>query len=294
MTLTVACRATDQDKHRNDVNSLLFHKGKLYSGGDDGLVKVWSDDLVKQQEVQAHASSVYSLAASEDSLYSCSNDGTVKQWDLNTLAPKGTLIDEKQKEFYKLVYAIGRLFVADNEGNVNVYKDNKYQGQVDVAENVKDLVVSGHFIFTVKDLDLIVAEIKLDGDSVQYGYKAEFMGRAPVTLIGDKLLAFVAREGKEILLHQNSEAAKFGQAARIAHGSELIINALAGAQWGNEEVLFSGGWDKLVRKWKIRNGSPSDEGSANVDIVVNSLATGSAGSVYAGGSDGHLVRVDVS
>lgn len=40
MTLTVACRALDADKHEKDVSTLLYHKGKLFSGGDDGKIKV--------------------------------------------------------------------------------------------------------------------------------------------------------------------------------------------------------------------------------------------------------------
>lgn len=40
MTLTVACRAGDADKHDRDVTALAFYKGKLYSGGDNGKIKV--------------------------------------------------------------------------------------------------------------------------------------------------------------------------------------------------------------------------------------------------------------
>lgn len=41
------------------------------------------------------------------------------------------------------------------------------------------------------------------------------MGRAPVALIGDDLFAFVTREGKEILLHENDMASGFKQVARV-------------------------------------------------------------------------------
>lgn len=40
MPLRVGCRADDADKHEFDVNFLLYKKGKLYSAGDDGRIKV--------------------------------------------------------------------------------------------------------------------------------------------------------------------------------------------------------------------------------------------------------------
>lgn len=40
MPLHVSTRADDADKHSNDVNALVYVKGKLYSGADDGKIKV--------------------------------------------------------------------------------------------------------------------------------------------------------------------------------------------------------------------------------------------------------------
>lgn len=40
MPLRIDCKANDSDKHVFDINHLLFHKGKLYSGADDGKIKV--------------------------------------------------------------------------------------------------------------------------------------------------------------------------------------------------------------------------------------------------------------
>lgn len=40
MPLHVSTRADDVDKHVNDVNALVYAKGKLYSGADDGKIKV--------------------------------------------------------------------------------------------------------------------------------------------------------------------------------------------------------------------------------------------------------------
>lgn len=119
MPLQVRTRADDADKHANDVNALIYRNGKLYSGADDGKIKVWEEDLKFVAETQAHPSSVFSLAASNDTLYSCSNDGTVKAWELGTLKEKGTII-VGQDEFWKVKFVDGKLYVGDNQGGVSL------------------------------------------------------------------------------------------------------------------------------------------------------------------------------
>lgn len=45
MPLKVLTRADDSEKHEWDINCLLFHNGKLYSGADDGKIKVKTNVL---------------------------------------------------------------------------------------------------------------------------------------------------------------------------------------------------------------------------------------------------------
>lgn len=40
MPFQIRTRADDGDKHIYDVNCMIYHKGKLYSGADDGKIKV--------------------------------------------------------------------------------------------------------------------------------------------------------------------------------------------------------------------------------------------------------------
>ncbi|XP_050304051.1 uncharacterized protein LOC126741602 [Anthonomus grandis grandis] len=297
MTLTISCRATDADKHDKDVSELLYHKGKLYSGGDDGKIKVWSADLVKEAEIQAHILPVFSLAASEDTLYSCSSDGSVKCFDLNTLKEKTALKENEKVEYWRVRYTNGNLYVGDNEGNVSVYKNNQFYGFVNVAEPIKDMQVLEPYVLTVQDSDLVITEFKLGGESIQWATDSNIPGRGPIALIGSKLFALIDRDGKEILLHSTNKHAEFKQLAKIVHGSadDRIINALCGIQWGEQKFLFSGGWDKVLKKWKVINDQGlSDEGSVEVDLVINSIAAGDDNQVYAAGSDGHIVRVQAS
>lgn len=73
----------------------------------------------------------------------------------------------------------------------------------------------------------------------------------------------------------------------------MIVNALCGYQISDGVLLFSGGWDKVVKQWKITNDDVQFVNECNVDIVVNSLLCGEKGEIYAGGSDGHIVRIDI-
>lgn len=68
---------------------------------------------------------------------------------------------------------------------------------------------------------------------------------------------------------------------------------MAGVKWNDQEQFFSGGWDKLLKRWTIKNNCPTNEGSVDVDVVINAIVCGENGQIYVGGADGHLVRVDV-
>ncbi|KAJ8984654.1 hypothetical protein NQ317_009882 [Molorchus minor] len=215
--------------------------------------------------------------------YSCSNDGTIKLFALD-LKEKDILVKDDQIEFSKVFYSNGWLYSADNEGNVKLFKNNKFFDSFNVAEAIKDMVVSNNIVYTVKDVDLNITgksnlmvsvaffssfgypqhvhakktKYNLSGEKLQYGSKKVFMGKAPVAL--------------------------------GAH--EMIINTLAGTKWNQRTVLFSGGWDKLV-KWNIDEDIVKLESQLDVEIVVNSIAIGDRGEIYVGGGDGHIVRVEI-
>lgn len=47
MPFDIRTRADDADKHSNDVTTLVYYKGKLYSGADDGMIKVSQRNVLK-------------------------------------------------------------------------------------------------------------------------------------------------------------------------------------------------------------------------------------------------------
>ncbi|KAJ8952924.1 hypothetical protein NQ318_006541 [Aromia moschata] len=277
MGFRIGCRADDADKHASDVNCLVYKKGKLYSGGNDGKIKCWSNDLTKLAEVQAHDCPIYSVAASDDAIYSCSSDGAVKSFTLDNLSPKEKLIHEDHTEFWKLYHSQGCLYAGDDEGSIKVWKNNQFFGSLLTAEPIKDMAVSHHIVFTVKDSDVCITEVKVDGETLQFGVKKTYTGRAPLTLIGEKLFSFVNREGKDIIVHENNDASHFPEVTKVEGAHGMVINALAGTTWNDKPTLFSGGWDKKVKKWIVDGNTIKANGDLDLDLVVNAIAIGDQG-----------------
>ncbi|CAH1967558.1 unnamed protein product [Acanthoscelides obtectus] len=296
MPMRVGCRVDDADKHGFDVNALLYHEGILYSAGDDGKIKAFTPDLTKIAEVQSNPCSVFSIAADRSSLYSCSNEGTIKIFELKTLKEKGQLVKDDKIEFWKIKVVNDLLFSGDNEGNIKVWQSGVYQGFFNTAEPIKDFEISSNHCFSVKDNDVYISDFMLPAaptEKLQYGDKGSFMGRAPIALIGDKLFAYVSREGMDICINENNPASKFKLVTKVKGAHEKVIIALRGVVWNNKLTLFSGSWDKTVKKWNIDDDIVKLDSSLDVDIVVNAIAKGDKGEIYVGGSDGHVVRVEV-
>lgn len=289
MSISVDRKADENQKHEFDINCLFYKNDKLYSGADDGKIKVWSNDLKLLGEIQAHISSVFNLTASNLNLYSCSNDGTVKIWNLDSLQEKGTLIEDPDTEFWKLGWANDYLFVGDNQGNIRVYNNDTYYGILSIAEPVKELILAETTLFTA-NMDITITEVKLEGKNIQYGYKKSIQGKLPIAYVENKL-CFTDQQQRNIIVHERDEK---DLTKKITEHSahELIILALVAVNW-NKINLFSGGWDKVVKRW-ILNGERLDEGGCcKVDVVVNCLVVGDKGVVYVGGNDGHLLRLKI-
>ncbi|XP_973588.2 uncharacterized protein LOC662397 [Tribolium castaneum] len=293
MPLHVATRADDADKHEFDVNQLIYHKGKVYSGADDGKIKMWAPDLKFLKEVQAHPCSIFSITANDNTIYSCSNDGTVKGWELETLKEKKLFLEDKEVEFWRVKHDKGVLYIGDDQGNLRIYKNcETFYGSINVAIPVKDLAIKDNLIFAAKDNDVIVTDLHLQGEKPQFGIKATIMGRGPLALVDDKAI-FMSREGKDIIVNQIMEQQHFKEIARVAGAHDMIINGATAVNWDGNALLFTAGWDKLIKQWKVANDSLKLDGSCTIDFIVNTMVYGDKGQVYVAGGDGHVARLDL-
>jgi len=291
MPFAVRTRADDCDKHASQVNTLIYHNNRLYSGADDGKIKVWEEDLKLVGTIDAHSRSIFSLVANDNTLYSCSNDGTLKSWTLHDLKVEKTLL-KGENELWKLCFSENTLYVGDNEGNVKLFKDNKLASMVNLLEPVKDMLIIGNLVYTIKDLDLVITELYSgSGNLGSFGLRKTIMGRAPVCIAGERL-CFCSRSGKDILVHENSTDLDFKEVTHAKGAHEMIINALCGVKNDRKTFIYSGGWDRMLKQWRVFSSTIEKQNACPVEMRINVIAAGPEGEIYVGGSDGHIVRVD--
>ncbi|XP_018332202.1 myosin heavy chain kinase D-like [Agrilus planipennis] len=294
MTLSIKCRADDNDKHSSDVSCLLHHKSKLYSAADDGKIKVWSNDLKLLGTVEAHPCSVFSLTASEDTIYSCSNDGTIKSWTLD-LQEKG-LVYKGETEIWKVLYVNGILYAGDDQGDVMLFKNDKFFCGINILEPVKDMIIVGNVIYAIRDIYLTMVEIHIKEDGKgMYSIIKSVHGRGPINLTDGKLF-FMNREGKGLVVIESSKEKQYKEVAQLDNAHDLIINTIFAERFNNVTKIYTGGWDKLIKEWTLSPNNKIEPGrSCSVDFSVSIItSTGDGKILFAAGGDGHLVAIDIS
>jgi len=289
MPFAVRTRADVSDKHASDVNTLIYHKNRVYSGAADGKIKVWDEDLKLVGSIDAHSSAVLSIVADDNTLYSCSNDGTLKEWTLPDLKLKQTLL-KSENELWKLCFTDGLLYVGDNEGNVQCFFDDKLISMLNIVEPVKDMLVNDRLVYTVRDLNLVITEL-YPGVKESYGLFKTIKGRAPLCIAGERLF-LCSRNGKDILVHENSTDLDFKEITHGKDAHEKTINALCGVTNDRISLIYSGGMDKMLKQWKVFGSSLQKQNACPVEMCINAITAGPKGEIFVGGSDGHIVCVD--
>ena len=80
--------------HRGWVYCLLLHEGKLFSGGDDNVIRVWDLNTCLQLEaLEAHRNGVTSIVLAHNMLISASFDHYLVAWDFPSMLLR---IEEKR------------------------------------------------------------------------------------------------------------------------------------------------------------------------------------------------------
>ena len=77
-------------RHESCIRMVKFNQeqNKIFSCGDEGLVKVWDMGKVKRcYNLKGHSGgiSAFKICENNNELYSVSKDSTIKRWDLRTL-----------------------------------------------------------------------------------------------------------------------------------------------------------------------------------------------------------------
>ncbi|KAK7866600.1 hypothetical protein R5R35_010433 [Gryllus longicercus] len=281
MPLQVTARVSESERHLEDVYSVLFRNGKLFSSAADGKVKVWSSDLKLIKEFQAHQSVVYDMAIIGNTLYTCSNDGKVLAWDVETFEKKATLL-ESENEIYKFYVDNEKLYAGDDQGVVRLWENDEFLLVFNLVEEVRGLVVTDKLLFTVRDRDVCVTEI---GEKGHYATRKTIEGSSPICLVGNKV-CFVSRSATNIIVIDATKETGFKELNDLkAH--DMVINVLREA---GDSTLYSGSYDKFVKQWDLN--SFKCLSSCDTGECINALAIGNEGQVYAAGPNGFLCRID--
>ncbi|CAD6994559.1 unnamed protein product [Ceratitis capitata] len=280
------------EKHEGDITCLAYYNNQVFSGGADGKIKIWDNDLNLIKNVDAHEAYIYAMAINERNgkLYSSSCDGCVK-----FISPPYQQTEQLFccEDAIQAMYCDGEtLYTGDEKGVVTNWVDDKIKFKYNLVEEVKSLAAEKSLIYTVRDLDVVVSDM-IAGKSGKYSNKAVLPGKSPLALVGpvidDKrtFLAFADRTGKGLSFVKNLPQQKFENVWNLPDCHELIIQAIC----GDEKCLYSGGYDNKVKGWtNFDQSSPKALGEVEVGNCVNALVCGANNQVYIGTSDGIVRR----
>ncbi|XP_013186487.1 uncharacterized protein LOC106131821 [Amyelois transitella] len=257
---------------------------KFFVGSEDGSIRSFDATLVPSASWSAHAVQIFALAAGNGNVLSASNDGGVRVWstegqkiaDLPSAGPDVGVL----RVYGKAIYA------GDEGGNVLVYENNVEKARYNVLEEIKDLDLSPPFMFTVRDLDVTVTEIKPDESKSRFVTRHTMEGRAPLRVAGKRLLC-MARGGNNLRLHDASVDTTFKMLHEVKV-SDMIITSLSVCG----DYAWTGGWDGCVRRWKMAEDRLEPAGELNLGACINALHI-TPDSAYIVLSGGRIVSVKV-
>ncbi|XP_055384495.1 uncharacterized protein LOC129614120 [Condylostylus longicornis] len=289
--------AQDGEKHKSDVTCLAFVNGYLFSGGQDGCVKVWDDNLNLKRNINLFDADKYVFSLCVDvngRLYAAGSNGIVK------VVPSPLSSDES-KDIYKcaenpvqILFCHGEsVWAGDGLGILLHFENYKKIQQYEMVEEIKSLAVEGKLIYTIRDNDLCISEIH--PEKGLYLVKAVIPGKSPMKLIGPyvngqrSLIVTVTRDGRGLSILNNCPHRDFVKVWLKDNVHDMIINAIS----GNEKTLFSGGFDGIVKMWSDISDIGKLSGELNVGSCINSLCHGpNEQTVFVGTSDGYIRKVE--
>uniref|UniRef100_A0A1A9WYL1 Uncharacterized protein n=1 Tax=Glossina brevipalpis TaxID=37001 RepID=A0A1A9WYL1_9MUSC len=279
------------EKHEGDAMVIAYHKDHVFSGGVDGKIKIWDNDLNLMKSVDAHDAYIYALTVNHSGkLYSSSCDGFVK-----FMKPPYDKVEEllRSDDAIDALYCEGDiLYTGDEKGLVTNWENDKLLLKYNLVEEVKSLAAEKGWIYTVRDWDVVVSEL-VPGKSGKYVTRTVLDGKSPLCLLGPiltdrhKYIAYPDRTGKGLVLVRNVLPERFTIAWQLADCHEMIINGIC----GDEKCLYSGGYDNKVKAWTdLDEKKPKALGEIDVGSCVNFLCCGNNNNVYIACSDGIIRR----
>ncbi|XP_055380559.1 probable serine/threonine-protein kinase roco4 [Condylostylus longicornis] len=290
---------SESDKHEGDAICIVYHNGNIYSGGADGSIKIWDQDLnLKKDLIHHFGAYIYAIAVNyKGKLYSASNDGLVKFVENPLETTEGQNLMQSD-EAVQCLYCDGDfLYTGDDIGVVTQWENDRILLKFNLVEEIKSLAVESNLIYTVRDLDVLVTEIISGSKSGRYSTRMTIDGKSPLTLCGPivdgkrEFLSFCTRDGVGLKLVDNKKGKSFAKIWTKENCHSMIINSIC----GTDKTLFSGGYDKMVKMWVNIDKECKLGGEINLESCINSICNGENDhTIYAATSDGYIRKVAFS
>jgi WD40 repeat protein len=165
----------------NGLDLVLLPDGKLASGSDDGMIRVWDIGASQQvYQLRGHTSGVNALAAcGGNRLVSGSSDMTIRVWDL--AAPPMTDRTKSHSERVNALVRIdyGRVASASGDGTIKIW-------DIATGDVLKTLVDDGDWLYSLAVLP--------DGHLVSGGFRGAICYWDPIS--GEQTSRWLAHGGR--------------------------------------------------------------------------------------------------
>lgn len=175
-------------------------------------LKIWDESLRLLQSISVHDAYIYALAISASGdLYSSSCDGVLKvtRPPYDGQQPSRELMSS-ENAVQSMYWNDGILYTGDDIGVVSTWQNDQLLFMYNLVEEVKSMAAENAWIYTVRDLDVVVTQI-VPSKSGKFANRMVLPGRAPLILLGSKIdnnkhqyLAYADRTGKGLILTENA------------------------------------------------------------------------------------------
>ncbi|KAH9630721.1 hypothetical protein HF086_004012 [Spodoptera exigua] len=211
-------------------------------------------------------------------LFVGSEDGSIKTFEAN-LTPKESWTAHAVQPF-ALATDGDTLYSSSNDGGIRVWSMK--------GDQITELPSSGADVGALHVFDRQLYAGDEDGNVKES--KTRFMtrhtmeGRAPLRISGNRLL-FMSRDGNSLRLHDASVDTSFKSLDEVKV-SDMILTSLS----TSGQYAWTGGWDGVVRRYKMAGDKLEAAGDINLGGCINSLVA-AGGSAYVAVSGGKLVHL---
>ncbi|XP_055389248.1 uncharacterized protein LOC129618489 [Condylostylus longicornis] len=285
----------EEAAHDGEITCVFFesNNGLLFSGGEDGKIKIFDKDLKLKKLLNHHDSYICTLVVSpKGKLYSVSYDGCFK------------IMENPHKSNYSkdflhatfhvsCMYLTGeRLAVGDDSGVIKIFNKDQLQYQLRPVTNVLSCAIENEMVYAVRD-EIVVTQI-VPGKPVKINELCVKEGTKPLCLAGPKLadknctsfLIYCTKDGLGLVCVNNHS--EFDEVWKLenVHTDEIC------AMFPTEKYLFTGAKDGFIKMWGTLTTKATLLAEINVGAGVNFLCNGPGINVlYAGCADGYVRRV---